>query len=75
MKHLYPSIRFEVVRMREIPLPPIAPTARQTQVVDFRDTALRPKDDMVYRHWDSSLFGGTQAIRTAILGSNRHESS
>src|SRR5439155_22308741 len=40
-----------------------------------RDTTLRSRDDMVYRHWDTSLFGGTQAIFTAILGSHSHESS
>jgi hypothetical protein len=75
VKQPYPSVRFEVVRMREIPFAPIAPTTRQTQVVSFRDTTMRPRDDMVYRHGDTSLFRGTQAILTAILGSCSHEAS
>jgi len=61
--------------MREIPFAPITPTTRQTQVVGSRDTALRPRDDVVYRHWDTRLFGGTQAIFTAILGLHSHESA
>jgi hypothetical protein len=49
MKQRYPSMRFEVVRMREIPLPSITPTTRQTQVIGFGNTAPRPRDDVVYR--------------------------
>src|SRR5262245_59543648 len=75
MKQPYPSVRFEVICMREIPFASITPTTRQTQVVGFRDTTMRPRDDVVYRHGDTSLFGGTQAILTAIPGTRSHEAS
>ena len=75
MKQLHPSMRCAVVGMREIPFTPITPTTRQTQVVGFRDAALHSRDDVVYCHWDTRLFGGTQAIFTAILGSHSHGSS
>lgn len=75
MKQRYPPVRFEVVCMGEIPFTSITPTTRQTQVVGFRDTALRPRHDVVYRHGYTSLCGRTQAILTAMSGSLSYKSS